>query len=1817
MVNKPVTVVMLIFVLTISVFVPSIVIPSSALTNGNQTSNGYYAAKTDKTAQAGAQGTSSSADNWNFNDTSEWSKFAYKDGNKTRLIVGIDDQTPATVLELRKIAAKYSGELVNTVSMKGQVVAAVVELLLTSVTAFAEEVRSVGLAKYLEPNMKVQTQFTPNDPYWNMQWGPKKVQADWAWNVTTGNSTLIVAVVDTGIDYRHPDLAANYVSLGFDWVNMDSNPLDDFGHGTHCAGIIAAVLNNSVGIAGMAQVSIMAEKVLDRGGGGYWDWVANGIIHATDQGAKIISMSLGGTGESELLHDAVKYAYNAGVFIVAAAGNSNSNVKSYPAGYDEVVAVAATDELDYKAGFSNWGDWIELAAPGVNVFSTMPTYHVTLNDYGYAMNYDYLSGTSMACPHVAGLAALVWSQYPNKTRDWVRLWLRYSADDLGESGFDVYYGFGRINARKSVEMGPPLHELIASWWTTPTYVQPGGFGSINATILNFGESDESDITVQLLANDTAVGSEVIEFLASGNSSTVDFSWNPTEEGQYNITLYVEPVPSETNFQDNILCKRIYVGFPVKALVMHSAGNVISEIIANWQVLNSEWDMFGNTMIFIDYTTLDKQDITYEDLVSANADVLIISCAYDPYIGWQFTDAEIDAISQYVHEGHGMIVTAGTFYNMVPNNNKLAALLGMKETTEWTSTGTDLLHLQNSAHPLFRNVPDPLVFPAVGTSISFDGRWDQNELSGGRYLALGHFGESAIVEYRGLVYISPWLEVIPAYYHHHLQLLYNAITWSKYQKPQHELVASLETPQMLKPDNSALLNATVSNMGLSNETNVEVQLLIDDLVVDSVTIPELLVGGSFTLSHLWAPTSEGAYNITAYVVPVPDEDDTANNAKSVRAFVSSISVALLQNYNPWEAKSNQEVLDHYGIPYVVYGSRDFGRFDLSVFTKAVIASDQDYNFYSSVDAYRSWFEDYVRNGGILEIHAADRGWHGGSWMGPLPGGLGWVSFYEDVVTVMDWAHPLLNTPNKITEGELYYWYFSTHGYFNPYPAEAHVIIVENVWGKPAYLELELGRGVILASSQPLEWGYYQRRSLILENSLLYMPVKYEHDLAVRAETTAYLSLGNSMIVNATVTNKGLNTETDVTVCLLINGTVVRSETVSELPVRISYTISYRWMPVDIGIGNVTAYAEPVPRETDLSDNVEARMVSVFFYSRRYAMHEWVGGGNAQGWHGDYASWPYSLPFDFPFYGIYYSTIYISSNGLITFAGADTSYSNNIPGLAGKLAIAAAWEDWTTEFPCDIYIWQNSTHVGIRWDVEALNNRTIFGNFEAVLGADGVIQLNYGYSNGLVSATVGISNGAGHILAEDALNLNCINTIFFLPFQVVRDIAVTSVEPSADELNVGDVLNVTVATENQGNFAEDFTLTAYAVLQDNLTLIMPSVTMGLTRVYFDPPNYIFSTDRVFVGFRFNVTVRVDDVVDLDIWQVGIHYDGYLLNATRWFEPVEDPDYVFYHMTSLGLSDFHRGVVLVGSALMPTPVEQEPFDGSGKLCIIEFEVMAAPSEGEIYHCSLDIDNKDTFLLDPNIIDIPATRENGYYEISSPILPGKYVIGIVGVENLSSGERIVLNFSWNTADVMAGYYRIYAVASFVPFETDMEDNVCYDGFVRINSSVIHDVAITAINMYSNVVYQGWTVCLNASVANFGNDTESFSVTFYCDDDVIGTRVVESLGSNTTLTISFYWNTTNVPYCQNYTLKAVASTVPGEVNTANNGLVYGQVNVRIMGDVDGNGIVNMRDIQVVCLAFGAHLGHPKWSFDADLDQNGRVDMRDIGIVCVNFMKTA
>jgi hypothetical protein len=478
------------------------------------------------------------------------------DGVASKIVLGVSRERPDACSDLTGLVMQIGGKVVDTVSAGGEVIALVAEVPGSSYSFVQKVAVARGLVRYVEPTIKFETQFIPNDPYYfTHQWGPAKIEADLAWDVTTGNSSLLVAVIDTGIDYYHPDLVGNYVPLGYDWIHNSSTPLDDNGHGTHVAGIIAATLNNAVGIAGVAQVHIMAEKALNSTGWGEDVDLAKAMVHAVDQGAKILSNSWGSDSDSWLIHDAVQYAYENDVLVVAAAGNAGSSVPFYPAAYPEVVSVAATDEFDDPASFSNYGDWIEVSAPGVDVFSTMPTY--------LFMNYGYLSGTSMACPHVSAVAALVWSRFPDASRNWVREQLRRSADDLGSTGFDAFYGYGRINAYRAVSEAPAEHDVVLSGYEKPRSVQPGDTALFSVTVLNFGLSHESSVLVDLLVDGVATDFSAVGPLPSGSLSNVTLRWTPQEEGVYNVTFYVHPVPGETVTDDNVVSAMISVHFLIK------------------------------------------------------------------------------------------------------------------------------------------------------------------------------------------------------------------------------------------------------------------------------------------------------------------------------------------------------------------------------------------------------------------------------------------------------------------------------------------------------------------------------------------------------------------------------------------------------------------------------------------------------------------------------------------------------------------------------------------------------------------------------------------------------------------------------------------------------------------------------------------------------------------------------------------------------------------------------------------------------------------------------------------------------------------------------------------------------------------------------------------------------------------------------------------------------------------------------------------------------------------------------------------------------
>ena len=361
---------------------------------------------------------------------------------------------------------------------------------------------------YVEEDAKVYAL----DAELDNSWGVKRIGAGVVHVGGNRGAGVKVAIIDTGIDKDHPDLQAN-VKGG---INFVSNPSwrpanskkwdDDNGHGTHCAGIVAAV-DNEEGVIGVApEADLYGVKVLDRTGSGYISDIVAGIEWSVDNGMQVISMSLGLSSHIVPLHSACDTACDAGIVVVAAAGNSgpSDNTVIYPAKYDSVIAVSATDGADVVASFSSRGPEVELAAPGTVVYSTVPG--------GYAT----ISGTSMACPHVAGTAVLVIASgitdenNNGRINDDIRARLNETADDRGATGLDSQYGYGLVNASKAA---PGNHVPFIN------IVYPADESIVSGEITIIAKASNDVTTVDFYIDDV--------FLATDTETPYSCSWDTT------------------------------------------------------------------------------------------------------------------------------------------------------------------------------------------------------------------------------------------------------------------------------------------------------------------------------------------------------------------------------------------------------------------------------------------------------------------------------------------------------------------------------------------------------------------------------------------------------------------------------------------------------------------------------------------------------------------------------------------------------------------------------------------------------------------------------------------------------------------------------------------------------------------------------------------------------------------------------------------------------------------------------------------------------------------------------------------------------------------------------------------------------------------------------------------------------------------------------------------------------------------------------------------------------------------------------------------
>jgi serine protease len=457
----------------------------------------------------------------------------------------------------------------------------------TADTAMAEKINTLQVIKALRkrsdvrsasPNYILQHCATPNDEFYSLQWHYPQINLPQAWELTTGSSDVIVAVVDTGVLMNHPDLSGQLTDTGYDFISdssisndgggIDANP-DDPGdsatpgsssfHGTHCAGTIAASSNNSTGVAGVSwNTKIMPIRVLGVGGGTVYD-ILQGVRYAAglsndsntvpDQTADIISMSLGGGSYDQTSQDVYTEVRNAGVILIAAAGNESTSTPSYPASYDGIVSVSAVNINGTLASYSNYGSYVDVAAPGGDS-----------GDYdgdGYAdkvwstcgddssgsiqFNYAAYNGTSMATPHMAGVVALMKALNPTMTPAQLDAWLQNGdlTNDIGDTGRDDLYGYGLIDAYKAVvaaNNGSPTTVLTVS----PTSVNLG----VSSTTATLTVSKIGDDTISVTGVvDSAAWLTVAEGTVDANglgTYTLTADRSGLSDGTYSETVTVTP-----------------------------------------------------------------------------------------------------------------------------------------------------------------------------------------------------------------------------------------------------------------------------------------------------------------------------------------------------------------------------------------------------------------------------------------------------------------------------------------------------------------------------------------------------------------------------------------------------------------------------------------------------------------------------------------------------------------------------------------------------------------------------------------------------------------------------------------------------------------------------------------------------------------------------------------------------------------------------------------------------------------------------------------------------------------------------------------------------------------------------------------------------------------------------------------------------------------------------------------------------------------------------------------------------------------------------
>jgi hypothetical protein len=869
--------------------------------------------------------------------------------------------------------------------------------------------------------------------------------------------------------------------------------------------------------------------------------------------------------------------------------------------------------------------------------------------------------------------------YGNKSRDWIRMWLRYTSDDLGDPGFDNFYGYGRVNARTAVEQAIPEHGIMLVDLNKPRYDEPLVSQYINTTILNLGASDESNVEVQFIVNGTIANTTHVS-LGNGTSTKLCFKWTPAVLAKYNVTIYAVPVSGEDIKADNVKSGWISVQYPL-----------INPVPGQWAVYTIT-SYYSSSRYYTRYLNL-----TYDHYV-------------EPYLMYVTESVTYPDGYAYVY---GMIVN--TMDRRVESDYWDYYFWGLIETDIKMGSTVNLLGA-NATVDQSRFV-DYGIYPVDCWGL----------------LYAPYYGTLEHYYYDKTSGLCTGYDYASDYYRDEIRL--TSSNFMKIPSYEHELVVRLDAPPYLARGNSTLLNATVFNIGSDTENNVELSFLVDGSEVRHLTIASLQNGTSYTSSYAWTPTLEDTYSWSASVQPVADETYLGNNVadRSVTVSHPIINPAENQyaNYAIYygEPDENPDTLD-YSLNFTY--CEQISPYQINV----TVATRYSYDDYW----YSRWMvvNTFTR---IVEYDSSSY-WTWTSFVG-------WIETnvtLGSTVAILDYNGTVVGNKVIYTGGRFIdCWKIQVH---QPYYPESFTDVF--LYDKAS--------GLLLREVE--SWYEYTWRLEPLETNVP-LGFRFDHDLTTEIELTGRPVVGSNIVLNATVYNTGLANETDFHMQLMIEGITVYRETINYLSLSGWYSLNYTWVPTKVSNYTISTLADQVPGEQYTANNAASTFLNASsqFYSRTYIAHQWVGDESPAYTYAEGSSLYHSMQFSFPFYEQNYQWMYISDDGLIVFEYPQYGYNYSVNDLAMMRAIAVAWGDWTTLDASGIGIWENSSEVHVMWNVQASSNLGLTVTFEAILRADGMIQLNYGSDNVSIPVVIGVSDGVSRMKAEYAVDLNSTRSIVF--------------------------------------------------------------------------------------------------------------------------------------------------------------------------------------------------------------------------------------------------------------------------------------------------------------------------------------------------------------------------------------------------------------------------------------------------------------------------